>query len=205
MRVSVFKHPERVSEAELRYDLLLLPDWRRRQVLSYCHLIDQVQCAKAYVLLRQNLKEEYGYCEMPAFEYGAYGKPRLKQQPKAADSLQMAEHIHFNLSHCARGVMCVVADEPVGCDIELIPAELDADIAAACFSETEQRLILSADNPQVEFARLWTAKEALLKLWGIGLVDNLSDLLTSPMAENVRISTIVCEQDGYAYSIAAVK
>lgn len=192
MRVSVFEHPERVSEEELRKDLLLLPGWRKKQVLSYRHLIDQVQCAKAFVLLRQCLMEEYGILQIPAFEYGEYGKPLIP-------------HVHFNLSHCARGVMCVVNDEPVGCDIELIPKELDADIVAACFSIAEQEQIYSADSPPVEFARLWTAKEALLKLRGIGLVDNLSDLLTSPMTENVHISTIVCEQDGYAYSIAEYK
>lgn len=202
MRVSVFDSPDKVGEEELQRDLLLLPAWRRKQAVSYRHLIDQVQCAKAYILLHDSLAEEYGISEMPSFEYGEYGKPRLSFS-HVAKSLHVASPVCFNLSHCSKGVMCVVDDKPVGCDIEMIPDEVDADVVAACFSLAERERIWAADKPQVEFVRLWTAKEALLKLEGIGLIDDLSGLLTSSLAKGVCISTTVCEEKGYVYSVAS--
>lgn len=208
MRVSIFDSPDKVGEEELQRDLLLLPAWRRKQAAAYRHLIDQVQCAKAYILLHDCLAEEYGISEMPSFEYGEYGKPRLSfchdaRSLHATKPLHASSPICFNLSHCSKGVMCVVDDKPVGCDIEMIPEEVEADVVAACFSLAEQERIFAADKPQVEFMRLWTAKEALLKLEGIGLIDDLSGLLTSSLAEGVCISTTVCEQKGYVYSVAS--
>lgn len=205
MKCAIFDDVRRVSAADLQRDLLQLPQWRVRQAMAYRHLVDQVQCVKAYLLLRQCLAEAYGMHSMPSFQYGEHGKPRLTFDGVEAQ-------VHFNISHCVNGVMCVVDDAPVGCDIEVIPNEwdsqdpqLDEAMMAACFCAAEQRQILAARRPQVEFARLWTAKEALLKLVGSGLTDDLPALLTSSMAENVDITTRVCEQNGYAYSIARTK
>lgn len=205
MKCAIFDDVRRVSAADLQRDLLQLPQWRVRQALAYRHLVDQVQCVKAYLLLRQCLAKAYGIHSMPSFRYGEYGKPRLTFDGVEAQ-------VHFNISHCVEGVMCVVDDAPVGCDIEVIPNEegrndplLDEAMMNACFSAAEQRQIQAARRPPVEFARLWTAKEALLKLVGTGLTDDLPALLTSSMAENVDITTRVCEQNGYAYSIARTK
>lgn len=205
MKCAIFDDVRRVSAADLQRDLLQLPQWRVRQALAYRHLVDQMQCVKAYLLLRQCLAEAYGIHSMPGFSYGEHGKPRLVIDGAEAQ-------VDFNISHCVEGVMCVVDDAPVGCDIEVIPNEwnsqdplLDEAMMAACFSAAEQRQIQAACRPQVEFARLWTAKEAVLKLVGTGLTDDLPALLTSAMAENVDITTRVCEQKGYAYSIARTK
>lgn len=189
MKIALFEHPDKVGVEELNSDLLLLPPWRKKKALSYHHLVDQVQCAKAYILLKNTLAEEYGMDEIPEFEYGKYGKPLLEQ-------------VHFNLSHCYKGVVCVVDDQPIGCDIEVIPEELDVDVLNACFCLQEQNRILSSPNPQVEFARLWTTKEALLKLLGIGLIDDLPSLLTSSMAKDVNFSTQVSLSGEYVYTIA---
>ena len=196
MKVLLFDELDKVDVAALQHDLLLLPPWRRRQVLAYRHLVDRVQCAKAFVLLRQCLSAEYDMHGMPVWEYGKYGKPMLCQSADAK------YRVHFNLSHCAKGVMCVVDDEPVGCDIEVIPASVDADLLSACCCRAEQERILLAASPEVEFTRLWTKKEALLKLHGVGLVDDLPGLMASPMARDVVFSTMVCELKGYVYTIA---
>lgn len=189
MKIALFEQPDKVGVDELNRDLLLLPLWRKKKALSYHHLVDQVQCAKAYILLKNMLAEEYGMVDIPEFEYGEYGKPLLKQ-------------VHFNLSHCCKGVICVVDDQPIGCDIEVIPDELDIDVLNTCFSLQEQNCIFSSSNPKVEFARLWTAKESLLKLLGIGLIDDLPSLLTSNMAKDVNFSTQVSLSGEYVYTIA---
>ena len=121
----VFDHPQDVTQEELQQDLLLLPEWRRQKVLSYHLLIDQVLCAKAYLLLKNGLREVYGITENLAFDYVRHEKPVLRDYP----------HIHFNLSHCKRGVMCVIDDMPIGCDIEEIESTLDIDLCHVCFND----------------------------------------------------------------------
>ena len=72
--LQIFEHPQNVTQEELQQDLLLLPQWRREKVLSYRFLIDQVLCAKAYILLKNGLRETYGITENPAFEYVKHEK-----------------------------------------------------------------------------------------------------------------------------------
>lgn len=189
MKVLLYDNPDKVTATELQHDLLLLPYWRKEQVLSYRNLVDKVQCAKAYILLQQCLTEQYGIQNIPPFGYGQYGKPFLPQ-------------VHFNLSHCKKGVMCVVDDNPVGCDIEVIPNKIDTELVVACFSTDEQASIMNAGSPEIEFARLWTAKEAVLKLTGTGLTDDLPYLLTSSWVKDITYNTVVSEANGYVYTIA---
>lgn len=180
-----------MDETELKRDLEALPVWRRKEADAFRFPIDQLQNAKAYLLLCQGLREQYGILAQPDFGYGENGKPYLVDYP----------HIHFNLSHCPKGVICAIDENPVGCDVEAIPNSLDIDLLETCFSITEQNRILQANNPQVEFARLWTSKEALLKLYGIGLVDSLTSLLSSPWGKGVSFQTKVYGQTQFAYTI----
>lgn len=192
MKVLFFDDPQKVGEDELQKDLRMLPEWRREKVLSYKHLPDRVQCAKAFILLREALREEYGLAEVPDFELGAFGKPRLKGHPE----------IHFNLSHCRNGVMCIVDESPVGCDIECIPSAPDEDVMRAAFSEDERSRILTSENPPLEYASLWTKKEALLKMTGRGLAEaDLPNILHSPAALTAEFIQDSNPSKGYTWTI----
>ena len=174
MKVLFFDDTQKVGEDELQKDLRMLPEWRREKALSYRHLSDRVLCAKAFILLRKALSEEYELAEVPDFEYETFGKPHLKGHPK----------IHFNLSHCRSGVMCVVDGSPIGCDIECIPSAPDEDVMRAAFSEDERSRILASENPPLEYAILWTKKEAFVKMTGQGIAEaDLTGLLHSPAAQ----------------------
>lgn len=189
MDISLFDELDKVTDAELRHDLLMLPQWRRSQALAYRNLTDRIQSAKAFILLQQCLARRYELHDIPPFEYGPYGKPSLP-------------NVHFNMSHCRKGVICVVDDRPVGCDIEVIPRTVDTDLLAACFNDDEQHAIANAKSPTAKFAQLWTTKEAFLKLTGTGLVDDLPHVLGSPLATSVRFHTVTAETKGYVYTIA---
>lgn len=180
-----------MDEPELKRDMESLPAWRRKEADAFRFPVDKMQNAKAYLLLCRGLREQYGIIARPRFGYDENGKPFLTDYPQ----------IHFNLSHCRKGVICVIDDSPVGCDIEAIPDGLDPDLLGACFSTTEQEEILHAGDSRIEFARLWTRKEALLKLHGIGLVDALPALLASPLADGVSFQTRVHGQAKFAYTI----
>ena len=106
---------------------------------SYRFLIDQVLCAKAYLLLKNGLKEVYDITGNPVFEYVKHEKPVLRDNPD----------IHFNLSHCRRGIMCVIDDMPIGCDIEEIESTFDIDLCHVCFNDNEVAGITS-DRAEAE-------------------------------------------------------
>ena len=69
-------------------------------------------------------------------------------------------------------------------------------------SEAEKRQIAVADDPDAEFTLLWTKKEALLKLTGEGITDDLKTVLTSPRMEGVELFGGCCKEKGYAWSVA---
>ena len=191
MHLQVFDHPQNVTQEELNRDLLLLPQWRRKKVLSYRFLIDQVLCAKAYLLLKRGLKVQYGIDDNPTFGYVMHEKPVLTDYP----------HIHFNLSHCHRGVMCVIDDHPIGCDIEEIEKTLDIDLCHFCYNDSEVKSILAATDPCVEFTKLWTKKEAALKLTGEGINDDLPSLFTQDTLHRLIFDTTVRKDNGFVYTV----
>jgi len=191
MGLHILKNPLATSQEELEKDLRMLPQWRREKALAFKFKTDQVLCAKAYLLLCMSLREEYGLDCCPQFGYSENGKPYLKEFP----------HIHFNLSHCKNAVICIIGDSPVGCDVEEIFDSLDTDLCNFVFNEGEILAINSADNPNVEFSRFWTMKEAYLKLTGEGLTDNIKPLLDS-IGDKVRFNTIVDSDDKFVISVA---
>lgn len=195
LKTALCELPERLSEEDYQQCAGQLPLWRRKEAGKYLLLSDRLQCAKAYLLLCRLIGEYTGKKEMPEFGYGEYGKPFLIGLPQ----------LHFNISHCVKAVMCVVGDAPVGCDIETIPQEADRDVMDMCFSPEERKLTAEAENPAAQFTATWTRKEALLKLRGTGLTDNIRELLFSPIAEGVSFDTVVCADRGYVYTTCVLE
>ena len=78
--------------------------------------------------------------------------------------------LFFNLSHSYDYVVCSVSTKPVGCDVERI-SEGHLRIAERyfCKSETDYIFSFSEEKQAEEFFRLWTVKEAYMKLTGEGM------------------------------------
>lgn len=193
--VFIFDEAQNVSEEELCEDFKYIPEWRKEKALSYRFLIDRVLCVKAYLMLKMGLKKIYGIDYSSQFEYIGHGKPVLRDYPD----------IHFNLSHCKKAVMCVIDSRPVGCDIEEIRDVLDMKLCKYCFNDTEVERIISSEKPCVEFVKLWTMKEAVLKLTGEGISKKISDLLTDELLAKIDFYTMVCEEKGYVYTVCQFK
>jgi 4'-phosphopantetheinyl transferase len=165
---------------------------RREQALKFKFESGQRQCVLAYLLLKKALCEEYGITENPLFGYGEHGKPFIVGHPE----------IHFNLSHCRAAVACVVGDHPVGIDVECIREYKDS-LARYTMSDEELRQIAAAARPDAAFIRLWTMKEALLKLTGRGNSENKKTVLAD--AADYRFTTVECKERGYIYSVCYPK
>lgn len=190
MKIYLFNNPQDVTAQELERDLELLPQWRREVVMRYRFHSDRVLSARAFLLLQQALREVWGIEDEITFDINEHGKPSIAGHPE----------VHFNMSHCKNGVLCVVNDQPVGCDIETIAKDLNPDLCRYAMNEQEVQQITAAKDPRVEFTRLWTMKEAVVKLTGEGLTTSLHDILTT--AQHVNLDTHVNEKHSHVYTIA---
>ena len=178
---------EHIWDFNLEAALAEISVQRREQALKFRHEQGQRLCVLAYQLLKLGLREEYGITENPVFEYNAHGKPSIVGHPE----------IFFNLSHCKEAVACVVSDRPVGIDVESI-REYKESLARYTMNADELALIESADCPAEAFIRLWTMKEATLKLSGTGISSDMKSVLVSAPYE---YTTVVDEQRRYIYTV----
>lgn len=166
--------------------LPLLSEQRREQVLRFKHEQGRKTCVAAYMLLCEGLRKEYGIAEPPVFTYGEHGKPTLVSHPD----------IHFSLSHCREVAACVIDRRPVGIDVETI-RPFKERLMQYTMNDSEVKCIRQAERPDVEFIRLWTMKEAVLKLTGEGISRNLKTVLTG----SEPIHTTVNIEKNYVYSV----
>lgn len=99
------------------------------------------------------------------FAYSQLGKPSLDPGHRSG--------INFNLSHSGdQAVLAVTSGPDVGVDIEEVVIKDNLQqLADYAFDETEKELFTDfpVNRKQRGFYRLWTAKEARLKMLGIGL------------------------------------
>ena len=136
------------DEQNLARDLPYLCAERRTKTLRLQTAERRAQSAGAGLLLRRL----FGDAE---YEYGENGKPYLK-----GGNLP-----YFSLAHSDHFVVCAVDNSPIGIDIEPL-SPIRPAVLRRCFSEKEQAWI--GDNSE-RFTRLWTMKEAYMKMTGTGL------------------------------------
>ena len=183
---------ENINDFNLDEAMTQLSEQRREQVARYKLEGPRRQAVAAYLLLRKALREMYGIHDAPVFEYDANGKPSILGHPE----------IFFNLSHCRKAVACVVADSPVGIDVEETCRFSDS-IARYTLDDEEYESVVKADNPSQAFIRLWTMKEALLKYTGEGLRRDIKTVLRLSPANKVEFLTEL--HDGYVVSVVNTK
>ena len=194
MKVLVEDIVGEIDENRLRQALSTLPSARLELALHFRFPAGQYQSAAAWNLLARALREEYGITEAPALTYSEQGKPFFRDYPD----------IHFNLSHCRRGVACIVDNQPVGIDIEEIGRGTES-LAHYVLNDEEIQVFQDAENPQIAFTKFWTMKESYLKLTGEGLTNELKTVLTPEVMKNTTITTKICPEKGYVYSWARKK
>ena len=115
------------------------------------------------------------------FERSLRGKPELAPPYRAAG-------LSFNLSH-SRDMLAVAcwSGRQVGVDIEYRDRTCEVTALARRFYHPAEQAQLAALDPAAQadqFFRWWTAKEALVKAWGCGLVDELAELNLCPWSQS---------------------
>ena len=165
MLYQVFDDMTQCSEQEVARLLPLVSPQRREQALRYTHIFGQFCCLKSYEMLTALLASTpYTLHLTPSFLYNKYGAPYLENGP------------YFSISHCKQGIAVAVSETPIGIDIETI-RPFNEGLMRKTMNSEEQTHILSSLNPEIEFIRLWTQKEAYVKMQGTGIISDMHDIL----------------------------
>ena len=113
----------------------------------------------------------------------------------------------FNLSHSGELAAAVIGSCRVGIDIQEETETLDASkLSARFFGETEKAALQNA--PRARFFELWTKKEALGKLLGVGLSPLLgkdTNALAAEHGVHFRTTRIVTETATYTLTVCATE
>ncbi len=207
MTIAIFDDMPQCTEAEVQRLLPLVSAQRREQALRFKHLFGRFTCLKSYEMLQQLVQDvlngKGGECEKygclqdwnGCFVYNEHDKPFLQ----SGRSGGRIEKLDFSISHCKEGIAVAIAPHPIGVDIESF-RQYSESLLKKTMNEQEILLIQQSAEPSVEFIKLWTKKEALLKMQGTGIIDELPEVLCS-QNPSWHIDTKVNADKGYAYSI----
>lgn len=168
MKILLAKVNTELPYAQYAHLETLLPKARIEQISRYRFDADKIRSLAAGVMLHRELEL---YCREKQLDMqtvtvvtGEHGKPYLEG----------ATDFYFSISHAGEYVALAVDDEPVGLDVEKLQHRVN--VAKRFYSEREQEAILQAQGPEIEFTKIWTAKEAFLKYTGKGLADPLAEI-----------------------------
>ena len=180
--LSIFDDMTQVTETEVERMLNIVDEPQRSEALRFKHLAGRFEHLKTWLMLAEMLKS-MGVTNFE-LQHNEHGKPSLLHYPD----------IHFNISHCKNGLAVVVDDKPIGIDIESFREPTPA-LVQKTMNETEAAQIHSTED----FIRFWTMKEAVLKLRGTGIVDDLHTVLDG---KGYRLETQVNREKQYVVTVA---
>ena len=183
----IFDDMEQCTAEEVTRLLPLVSDQRREQALRFSHLFGQYCCLKSYELLCELLREWGSDIQQPVFDYNEYGAPSIQGGP------------YFSISHCKEGIAVAVDSQPIGIDIESVRPFKEA-LMHKTMNADEQAQIMGSEAADWAFTRLWTKKEAVLKMQATGIISDLHEVLSA--APNTQFTSLDNVNRRYVLTIA---
>ncbi len=177
---------EHIWDFDLDAALKEISSQRREQALKFKFEQGQRLSVLAYLLLKRGLRESFGITDNPLFAYNQHGKPSIVGHPD----------IYFNISHCKEAVACAIDSRPVGIDVEAFH-EYRSGLARYTMNDDELSGIEKAADPSRPFIRLWTMKEATVKLLGSGISHDIKNVI-----DKNRFHYTTVERQSYIYTVA---
>lgn len=156
---------------------------RTARLYAYRQHHDRVRCLTAWLLARYTAGKWFGTDDREIQIFMSQGMPPY--------ALCQGEKCFLSISHAQNYVMCMAGSVRCGADIESVRHGRDMmPIAKDFFCPEETDWVRSADTPeeqQKRLIRIWTLKEAYLKLCGTGLRRELNSFRITAEAETFRI------------------
>lgn len=206
----LFDDMSQCTDTEVERLLPLVSAQRREVALRYKFTFGRFTCLKSYMMLQQIVQETLTETDerwLPLqqqlkewngnFVYNEHDKPFMQNALG-----ERIEGIDFSISHCKNAIAVVLSDCPVGVDVESF-RHVEEPLLKRTMNPEEQEEVRTAADSTEAFTRLWTRKEAVLKLRGTGLVDNLHEVLTN--IEDIQLETVINKNRQYACTLAVCK
>ena len=186
MHIAVFDDMSQCTTRAVEQMLPQVSAQRREQALRYQHTLGQFCCLKSWLMLRELSAVSIQHSD---FLYSEHGKPYWPEGP------------FFSISHCKEGIAVAVDDQPIGIDIEAI-RHADESLIERVMNEEEKWSVESLElrDRDRAFTRLWTQKEAVLKMLGTGIES--FEQLQNVLSKNRDIELSTFEKEKYIYTIA---
>jgi 4'-phosphopantetheinyl transferase len=148
---------EKLSQDAFDVYLALLPENDQLKIRRFVHWRDAHLSLFGRLLLIEGLTQR-GYCpdKIKHLDQTYYSRPFFKDGP------------NFNISHSGRFVICILADDKIGVDVEEI-RPVDIKDFRSQWTEVEWNCIANDNDPLYQFYRYWTRKEAIIKADGRGM------------------------------------
>ena len=128
----------------------------------------------------------------------------VEHNPNGAPFLPDHPNLHISLSHCRTAVAVAVCEERnVGIDIESRRRISPSLMERVCCPE-ELETVHRSNDPEMEFLRLWTRKEAVLKCSGTG-IKGFGSMIHALEAAVMAIEDLPCDLPDTVVSLAVVK
>lgn len=133
---------------------------RLHKLNKYLHKEDKVRSILAELLLKYALKEDNKNFVQPSIN--EFGKPYI-------------DGVHFSISHSGNMVVLGYGDSEIGVDIELVQGNVE--MIDSIFTSYENQFVFCGANEEIQerFVQMWTMKESLLKMMGVGLGTDLRE------------------------------
>lgn len=182
---------------------------------GFPHARDRRRFAVGRGRLRQKLGERLSLeAHEVQLQYGRFGKPKI-------DPNQLTDGVvHFNLAHSGELALLGLSEHgPVGVDVEQATSFSDMEVVAQrvfSSSEYEEWSTSPLSSKRHHFFSLWTKKEAVLKVLGLGLslpprkvevgLEGSSESAEAPVVDGERRSDLSVTPlelaDGYLGALA---
>lgn len=116
--------------------------------------------------------------------------------------------VHVSLSHSHNMVAVAMSFSPsqplLGIDIEKNTARDFRAIAAHCFAQKEYLEVVSSEQPEEVFYRLWSTKEAFAKAKGVSVTEILGTSIGDLQLQE-GFSSYYCNEAGYTLCVSYAK
>lgn len=132
---------------------------RKNKVNSLKFTHRKITSILAELLIRYNICNSLNINNQDIkFIYNEYGKPSLKDY----------FNFDFSISHTDSAIVFISNNSPIGIDIETIKKS-NLKLAKRFFTLHEYEYIKYSATPNEDFFKVWTMKEAYIKMLGTGL------------------------------------
>lgn len=125
----------------------------------------------------------------------------VEHNDKGAPYLPLRPDLWVSISHCRRAVAVAVSDSgPVGIDVESRRRIGDGLVERVC-TEKERTVLRAAADPTMAFLRLWTRKEAVLKLRGTG-IRGFDSMVHALDPGDIKVQELPCDDGDTVAALA---